>query len=154
MTFAPLVAAELEIPMSEHVERRPVRPGLLTGDLNDLPGVRLAGSRCAACGEAALGTVQVCLNCGSDEVQPIALSNEGAVWTYTVVRYRPPGNYKGAEPFKPFALALVELAEGLRVLAPLGGDPEGVRIGAPVVFNPYARPDGVVEFNYAPAEGR
>src|SRR3546814_9575882 len=88
---------------------RPVRSGLMTGALDDLASVGLAGSRCRACGETTLGANTLCPNCGSDDVFLIALSDEGKVWTYTVVRYRPPGDYKGAEPFKPFAIGLVEL---------------------------------------------
>jgi uncharacterized OB-fold protein len=132
-------------------ERRPVRPGILRGDLSDLSSVKLAGSRCKACAEATLGTSDLCPNCGGDDVAPIEMTNEGKVWTYTVIRYRPPGDYKGPDPFVPFALGLIELPEGLRVLAPIGGDPEAVRIGMDVSFHPYVRDDGVVEFKYAPA---
>ncbi|APL96117.1 nucleotide-binding protein [Sphingobium indicum] len=130
---------------------RPVRSGLMTGALDDLASVGLAGSRCRACGETTLGANTLCPNCGSDDVFPIALSDEGKVWTYTVVRYRPPGDYKGAEPFQPFAIGLVELPEGLRVVAPVGGDPDAVRIGMTVRFTARARADGVVEFVYNPA---
>jgi len=130
--------------------RRPVRDGLLTGDLSDLKTVKLAGSRCKICDEATLGTSNLCPNCGSDEVAPITMSDGGEVWTYTVVRYKPPGDYKGPDPFVPFAMGLVELPEGLRVLAPIGGDVEAVMIGMKVAFHPYVRADGVVEFNYAP----
>lgn len=132
-------------------EFRPVRSGLLTGSLADLASVGLAGSRCRACGETTLGANALCPNCGSDDVFPIALSDQGHVWAYTVVRYRPPGDYKGPEPFQPFAIGLVELPEGLRVVAPIGGDPEAVRIGMPVRFAPRPRADGVVEFVYNPA---
>lgn len=131
--------------------RRAVRSGLLAGDLSDLASVKLAGSRCRDCNEATLGTSTLCPNCGGDDVAPIALSDRGNVWTYTVVRYKPPGDYKGADPFQPFAMGLIELPEGLRVLAPIGGDVEAVRIGMSVAFHPYVRDDGVVEFNYAPA---
>src|SRR3546814_14108891 len=99
----------------------------------------------------SLGANTRCPKCGSDDVFPIALSDEGKVWTYTVVRYRPPGDYKGAEPFQPFAIGLVELPEGLRVVAPVGGDPDAVRIGMTVRFTARARADGVVEFVYNPA---
>ncbi len=131
--------------------RRPVRDGILAGDLSDLKTVKLAGSRCKVCSEATLGTSNLCPNCGSDEVAPIPMSDAGKVWTYTVVRYKPPGDYKGPDPFVPFAMGLVELPEGLRVLAPIGGDVEAVKIGVDVTFHPYVRNDGVVEFNYLPA---
>jgi len=132
-------------------ELRPVRSGLLAGPLDDLAALKLAGSRCRGCGETTLGTNALCPNCGRDDVAPIPLSDEGHVWTYTVIRYRPPGAYKGPEPFVPFAVGLVELPEGLRVVAPIGGDPEAVCIGIAVRFAPRVRDDGVVEFVYNPA---
>lgn len=134
--------------------RKPIREDLLTGPLDDLGQVRLCGGRCKDCGEATLGLSELCPNCGGADVAPITFSGRGSVWTYTVVRYRPPGDYKGPEPFVPFALGLIELPEGLRVLAPIGGDPEAVKIGMPVQFHPYAREDGVVEFNYSPVDVR
>src|SRR4051812_32345459 len=107
--------------MTETVARRPVREGILTGDLSQEQTIRLAGSRCKVCGEATLGTSKLCPNCGSDAVEPIELSHRGRVWTYTVVRYKPPGDYKGPDPFVPFAMGLIELPEGVRVLAPIFG---------------------------------
>jgi hypothetical protein len=130
--------------------RRPIREGLLTGDLSGLQSVRLAGSRCNVCNEATLGANSLCPNCGSNEVTPIDFSNNGTVWTFTVVRYKPPGDYKGPDPFVPFAMGLVELPEGLRVLAPISGDPDKVKIGMNVTFKAFARPDGVVAFDYEP----
>jgi uncharacterized OB-fold protein len=121
----------------------------LVGNLETGEAVGLAGARCRACGEATLGRNLLCPNCGSEDVEPLALSAKGKVWTYTVVRYPPPGDYKGADPFRPFALGLVELPDGLRVLAPLACAPEEVRIGMDVVFQPRVRPDGVVQFEYA-----
>jgi uncharacterized OB-fold protein len=131
--------------------RRPIRDGLLKGDLSDLQSVKLAGSRCKACHETTLGANTLCPNCGSAEIEPLDLSSKGVVWTFTVVRYKPPGDYRGPDPFAPFAMGLVELPEGARILAPIGGDPEAVRIGMSVVFCAYVRPDGVVAFKYEPA---
>jgi len=129
--------------------RRAVREGLLVGNLETGEEVALAGTGCRICGEVTLGQNRLCPNCGGEEVEPLALSAKGKVWTYTVVRYPPPGDYKGADPFRPFALGLVELPDGLRVLAPLACAPEEVRIGMDVVFQPRVRPDGVVQFEYA-----
>ena len=119
-----------------------IQPGLLSEPLGDLSAVRLMGTRCRICGEVGLGTNPLCLNCGSDQVAPLRLSSEGEIWTYTVVRHKPPGNYRGPEPFQPFALGLIELPEGLRVMAPLAGDPDAVAIGRHVRFHPFVRDDG------------
>lgn len=134
--------------------RVPIREGLLTGDLDDLSAVRLSGSACRPCGETAFGTVRTCPNCGADDLQPVALSPEGTLWTYTVVRHRPPGDYRGPDPFVPFGLGLVDLPDGVRVLAPIAAEVEHLAIGMPLRLTPWVRtePDGreVVAFSFAP----
>jgi hypothetical protein len=59
----------------------------------------------------------------------MALSKKGKLWTYTVIRHKPPGDYKGPAPFVPFGLGLVELPEGIRVLSPIQADPEKIKVG-------------------------
>jgi uncharacterized OB-fold protein len=137
-------------------ERAPIREGLLTGSLSDLDNVRLAGSRCSKCGETSLGRTSLCANCGRETVSEISLSKRGTLWTYTVVRHRPPGDYKGPDPFVPFGLGLVELSEGLRVLAPIQCEIRQLKIGLAVQFKPVIRreSDGseIVLFAFEPFE--
>ena len=137
--------------------REAIKAGLLSGDMSDLDSIRLAGMRCATCGEASLGTKEFCSNCGSSDVSSIELGSQGTLWSYTVVRHRPPGNYKGAEPFPPFGVGLVELPEGIRVFSPVAGAVDELEIGAPMVFQPYVRSDedgrNVVSFNFGAAKG-
>lgn len=136
-------------------ERVPIRDGLLTGPLLQLDRVRLAGCKCTTCGETSLGNKSICPNCGRDTVREIALSNRGVLWSYTVARHRPPGNYKGPDPFVPFGLGLVELPEGLRVLSPIHCDIDQLKIGLELQFKPYVRHDedgrDVVAFTFEPA---
>ena len=55
--------------------------------------------------------------CEADELEPVALSRSGTLWSYTENRYQPPPPYPQADPFEPFAVAAVQLAaEGLIVL--------------------------------------
>jgi uncharacterized protein len=135
-------------------DRTPIRDNLLMGPLSDLDQVRLAGSRCSECGETSLGRTSVCANCGRQTVTEISLSKRGTLWTYTVVRHRPPGDYKGPDPFVPFGLGLVELPEGLRVLAPIQCDIGQLKIGLAVLFKPFVRreTDGreIVSFAFEP----
>ncbi len=134
--------------------RLPIREGLLSSPLASLADVRLMGSRCASCSETTLGSNRICPNCGGTEVRALPLSQRGVLWTYTVVHHRPPGDYKGPDPFVPFAMGLVELPEGLRVLAPIKGDPARVKIGMPLQFEAFVRPGSaapeVVSFHFAP----
>jgi uncharacterized OB-fold protein len=133
-----------------------IRDGLLTGPLDQLDQVRLGGTKCKSCGEASLGANAICPNCGGTDVAPLAFSPKGTLWTYTVVRNKPPGDYKGPEPFAPFALGLVELPEGLRVLAPLDAALDGLKIGDAYTFHPFvhhrdAEGREVIGFNFKPA---
>lgn len=135
--------------------RRAVRDGLLSESLSDLSRVTLMGSRCSDCGETTLGVNPICPNCGNQSVRPLPLSKTGTLWTFTVVRHKPPGDYKGPDPFVPFGLGLVELPEGVRVLSPLAGAPEQFKIGLQMEFHAYVRPGGrdpeVVQFAFQPA---
>jgi hypothetical protein len=141
---------------SDKVERKrvPICEDLLIGSLDELNQVRLVGSRCSACGETSLGRRNVCPNCGRETVSEIPLSNRGVLWTYTVVRHRPPGNYKGPDPFAPFGMGLVELPEGLRVLTPIHCDINRLKIGLELQLRPVVRKDAdsreVVSFTFEP----
>ncbi len=135
--------------------RKPIRDGLLAGALEDLDQVSLYGSHCPSCGETSLGANDVCPNCGGASVSRTPLSRSGTLWTYTVVRHKPPGNYQGPDPFKPFGLGLVELPDGIRVLSPIDAPPEQLRIGMPLQFHPYVlRTDEggaeIVAFSFQP----
>ena len=135
-------------------EARAIREGLLHGRLSVLDDVSLAGTRCASCGETSLGSVALCPNCGSDRVEDLRLGDNGTLWTYTVARHRPPGDYRGPEPFMPFGIGLVELAEGLRVMSTVDCPVDQLRVGLPLRFTPYIRQDKdggtVVAFTYRP----
>ena len=123
--------------MPESHQRIAIREGLLTGALSDLSAVHLCGSLCGKCGETALGQSELCANCGHDDVRPISLSDEGSLYTFTVVRHRPPGNYQGPAEFKPFGIGLIELKEGLRVMAPVSQPIDDLCIGMKLRFRPY-----------------
>jgi uncharacterized OB-fold protein len=135
--------------------RVPIHADLLTAPLTDLGDIRLVGSACQACREVSFGRRAVCPNCGYDAVTEIALGTRGVLWTYTVVRHRPPGNYRGPEPFEPFGLGLVELPEGVRVLAPIQCGIDRLAIGLDLRFKAFIRDDPdreVVVFAFEPAE--
>jgi uncharacterized OB-fold protein len=116
-------------------ELLPVKEGLVSGEGPD--DVRLLGSKCESCSEVSIGTNVVCLNCGNDNITSIEFSPTGELWTYTLIRHKPPGEYLGPEPFEPFGLGLVELPEGLRIMAPLEGDIDSFRIGDQLQLKPW-----------------
>ncbi len=90
-------------------------------------GGRLTGSRCPACGAVFFPPRRVCSRCLAGELEPAPLSTRGVVHSYTVVHQATPD-------FEvPYALAYVDLPEGVRVLGQVAGlPPEEVEIGLAV----------------------
>ena len=125
--------------ISAGTARTPLRDGMLSGPLDAPEQLRLVGSRCRNCNEVSLGTNALCPNCGGDSLDQIPLAERGTLWSFTVVRHRPPGNYGGKDPFEPFGLGLIELPEGLRVLAPIDADIAALKIGMPLKFKAVVR---------------
>ena len=80
----------------------------------------LLGRRCDGCGDVAFPPgAPFCANpaCDGTQFTPTELSTSGTIWSYTDARYQPPPPYVSRhDPFVPFAIAAVELAEGLVVL--------------------------------------
>ena len=87
------------------------QPGWYTLD-PDAPS--LLGSRCKACATVAFPKEQAfCRNpaCPGTEFEEVELSRQGRIWSYTDARYTPPKPYVAADPYVPFCIAAVELAE-------------------------------------------
>jgi len=132
--------------------RIPIRERLLSTPLSPLDDVRLLGSKCKNCGEVGLGEVSHCQNCAGEDLVVIPLSQKGKLWTFTVIRNRPPGDFKGNVPMGE---GLVELPEGVRVKSPLGGDVEKLEIGMDLKFTAYPlyvneSGDEVIAFRFDP----
>ena len=95
----------------------------------------LIGSRCTTCGTVFFPrTAGFCKNpaCSGEEFADTELSRRGRVWSYTDAQYQPPAPYVPAsDPYVPFALAAVELAEGLVVLGQLaaGFGVDDIKVG-------------------------
>jgi uncharacterized OB-fold protein len=120
--------------MSQH-QIAPALEGWLT--LGDAPA--LVGTRCADCGTVFFPRAEgLCRNprCRGRDLVETELSRRGTVWSYTDARYQPPPPYIAAtDPYEPFALAAVELAdEALVVLGQVasGYGVDDLEVGAPV----------------------
>lgn len=136
----------------ENGQQISIREGLFDAGFKNL-----LGSRCAHCGEVGLGSRTVCANCGKRELEVFPLSSDGSLWTYTVIRHEPPGDYKGPKPFQPYGVGLVELPEGIMVLSVLECDVEKLQVGLPMIlkiFSMYQDDDSndVMTFVFKPSE--
>ena len=80
----------------------------------------LVGTRCTTCTTVFFPKADgFCRNptCGGETFEEVELSRRGRIWSYTDAQYQPPPPYIPAtDPYEPFALAAVELPEGLVVL--------------------------------------
>lgn len=98
----------------------------------------LLGSRCTTCGTVFFPRLDgFCRNpaCAGEEFESVELSRRGTVWSYTDAQYQPPPPYIPArDPYEPFAIAAVELAEGLVVLGQVadGYGVQDLRVGCEV----------------------
>ena len=98
----------------------------------------LLGSTCTECGNISFPPERdFCKNpvCSGETFESTELSRQGTVWSYTDAQYQPPPPYiPASDPYVPFALAAVELPEGLVVLGQLatGFGVTDVKVGSPV----------------------
>ena len=122
---------------SSEKKQLPIREDLFRTPLSPLEQVTLIGSECKDCSEISLGKRQICSNCGGKDLEERPLSRKGKLWTYTIIRHKPPGDYRGPDPFTPFGLGLVELPEGIRVLSPIQCELKKISIGMELALEVY-----------------
>jgi hypothetical protein len=93
--------------------------------------------RCGGCGELRHPPGPMCPSCGEAKPGHVVASGRGEVYSY-VVHHHPPVPGRSL----PYVVALVELVEGVRMLAELVDvDPSDVHIGLPVTAG-FVRVDG------------
>ena len=99
---------------------------------------RLLGARCTDCTTIVFPPRSgFCPNpaCAGTDLQPAPLGRRGRIWSYTTNHYAPPEPYIAPDPFVPYTVAAVELAEDrLVVLGQMaeGTDPEQLQVGTEV----------------------
>jgi len=91
---------------------------------------RLEAARCTGCGKVLYPPRAVCPVCRCRTFEKVTLPREGKVVTFTVVRVPPTGFTEQS----PLPIALVELANGVRVMVQIAdvADPSTLEIGMPV----------------------
>ena len=111
----------------------------------------LIASKCTTCESPFFPKTQgFCRNpaCDGDEFVDTESSRFGKAWSYTDAQYQPPEPYiPASDPYVPFALAAVELPEGLVVLGQVadGFGVNDIKVGDKVEL--------VVETLYTDEEG-
>jgi uncharacterized OB-fold protein len=126
-------------------DTKPVIEGLFA-ETKD--GPRLLGSRCATCKAPYFPKSAVCHNpkCTESKIEDAAFGPRGKLWSVAIQNYPPPAPAKFDEPYKPYAMGVVDLEDGLRLMARMStDDPDSVKIDSEVelVIEPlYHEEDG------------
>jgi len=93
----------------------------------------LTAIRCRNCGTLAVPPKELCPECGARRWEPVPLSGEGTIASYTIIRVAPRGHADEA----PYAIAAVRLREGVSLLGRVVDVPlDALAIGLPVRFRP------------------
>lgn len=93
----------------------------------------LLGTRCVDCATLYYPQVVSCRNpeCDGKQVVPARIVGRGSLYSFTIQRYRPPALF-ALEPWHPYALGLVDVEDGLRVMGILDAPQDDIRIGMPL----------------------
>ncbi|MEV2228376.1 OB-fold domain-containing protein [Streptomyces phaeochromogenes] len=124
------VAAEVSRPERPEPSKRP-RPVVNRDNAGFWEGVsrhRLLIQRCDGCRTLRFPWLPGCNACGCPDWDTVEAGGEGTVYSYVVMHHPP---FPAFDP--PYAVGLIELAEGVRMISNVVGVPnDRVRIGMPV----------------------
>ncbi|ROQ33205.1 putative OB-fold protein [Streptomyces sp. PanSC19] len=130
LKYAPATRTPRKPPAGNPPARRP-RPVVNRDNAGFWEGVaehRLLVQRCGDCASLRFPWLPGCAECGSREWDTVEASGEGTVFSYVVMHHP---SFPAFAP--PYAVGLIELAEGVRMISNVVGVPyDEVRIGMPV----------------------
>lgn len=115
--------------MSE--EKVPCVPGLFSEE----GGVaRVHGSRCAGCGTPYFPRSAACHNpdCTDSRMEDCSFGGAGKLWSFSVADFPPPPPHKYDKPFVPYAIGVVDLDCGLRMIGQMVDQPASLKVDARV----------------------
>lgn len=98
---------------------------------------RLLIQRCTACATLRFPWLPGCAHCGHPDWDTVEASGEGTVYSYVVMHHPPFPAFtevdQAPDAAGPYAVVLVQLAEGVRMISNVVGTPyDKVRIGMPL----------------------
>jgi uncharacterized OB-fold protein len=113
------------------VEARPINDVSYEAYLKE---EKLMGTTCRSCGARFLPPRPICTECHKPEMDWDEVEGKGKLVSFTCIAVGPPSmKAEGFDRSNPYCLGVVELAEGLRVVARIQGvdarNPETIRIG-------------------------
>lgn len=90
---------------------------------------RILGSKCQNCGAEFFPRLYRCRKCGSYRLSDHGMPQEGKILAYTLLR----DPMRGFEDYDPMPIALIELNNGVRIVAQLADTPhDQIAVGSRV----------------------
>ena len=122
---------------------------------------KLMGSKCAACDALFLPPRAFCVHCHRTEMNWVQMKGIGKLTAFTSIAIGPPFMIKqGFDRSNPYCTAVIELAEGPRVVARIEDvdalHPENIKIGMALKVRFLPRDDlekGVTPLTFTPING-
>jgi uncharacterized OB-fold protein len=108
---------------------------------------RLTYQMCIDCGGVVFYPRAHCTHCGSENLEVRDSKGEGTLYSYTVIRRTADPAFRDSAPY---VVALVDLAEGFRLLTRLQSAPELAEVGQRVTLEWMSR-DGIELPVFAPS---
>ena len=98
---------------------------------------KLMGSKCRKCGAFFVPPRSICIECYGTEMEWVEVKGRGKLAAFTCIAIGPPFMIEeGYDRKHPYVSGVVELEEGVRVVARIegmdGSKPETIRIGTPL----------------------
>mgnify|MGYP000867393104 CR=1 FL=1 len=119
-------------PREAHVKPLPTPDADSQAYWDALKEGRLLLQHCRACGHKQVYQQAICRQCGAEELVPEQASGRGTVHSFSVVHRAPGPAFKQDTPY---AVLLVELEEGPRIISSLiDADPMSVVFDMPVAL--------------------
>lgn len=107
--------ATTRVPAIEGWFTMPPEDAEFPADGSGVPGIRLLGTRCVDSGTYFFPPERVMSRApgfADSELVDVELSTRGTLWSYTDAQYQPPEPFVApSDPYQPYCLAAVELAE-------------------------------------------
>jgi hypothetical protein len=108
---------------------------------------KLMGSRCKECGALYAPPRPICIKCYGTEMEWVQMKGKGRLAAFTCISVGPPFMIaEGYDRKNPYCSGVVELEEGVRVVARIEGfntnKPETIKIGTPLTVEYLHRGEG------------
>ena len=96
---------------------------------------KLMGSKCRRCGTLSVPPRPLCVKCYGDEMEWVEMKGTGTLQAFTCIAVGPPSmSEEGYDRHNPYCSGVVELDEGVKVVARIEGvdtkNPENIQVGA------------------------